>query len=286
MSLDLRKKMNPLTSSLLVRGNDESMLEDSLALAKELLHTQNLYVHPDFLLISASGKRVIGVEDVLPIIKKGAYPPVVAPKTVIVIDGMEKLTVAAQNKLLVLLEENPYCFVIGIARQNALLDTLKSRMRIVEYHSLGKAEFLNKYSLSADEDFFYYISDGQASCFQEVYKEREMFMALRAACMNKTRRKDILPILHMLKEKDKLAVTENKTLVKAVLLAMSSFFVSVGCNQHEAGNEYGVKKCMELCYRLLDDAASCMESSYTKDDFFRTIILCVELEEDKTNGII
>ena len=137
MGFDLLKMKNSLTSSFLLKACDSSALNDALAFAKASLHTESLENHPDYLFISSCGKKTIGVDDVLPLIRKCSFPPVVADKIMVIIDDMEKLTVAAQNKLLLLLEENTHCFVIGIVHEDGLLlDTVKSRMRLLSYQPL------------------------------------------------------------------------------------------------------------------------------------------------------
>ncbi len=282
MGFDLLKMKNSLTSSFLLKACDSSALNDALAFAKASLHTESLENHPDYLFISSCGKKTIGVDDVLPLIRKCSFPPVVADKIMVIIDDMEKLTVAAQNKLLLLLEENTHCFVIGIVHEDGLLlDTVKSRMRLLSYKPLNRRYFMEKHSLSDKEAFFYYISEGNEENFHKLYAQREMFSALRDSCFFVRNRSQILNNLHLVKEKDKMAVTEDRVLMRAVLMAMQYFFTELALELTSANNAVGAVRCTELCNILSRDIERCMYPTYTKDDFFQTIILCVELKEGK-----
>lgn len=273
--MDLAKLKNNLTSSFLLKGTNSDMLEDALAFARVLLHTENLDVCQDFVYVSADGKKTIGVEDILPLLQKVSYPPVVAEKIVVVLNDMEKLTVAAQNKLLVMLEENPYCFVIGIVREDTLLDTIKSRMRLVEYPAPTLEEFLKKYSLSKEEEIMFYACDGNEVVYEHIADSKPMFLALKKACMGE-KKHEIFKILHLIKEKDKSAVTEDKVLVKAVIRAMTHVFVSMAYTSFKEESGEGVNSCITVCERLMEDVNKVMQPTYTKDDFINLIIFCVE----------
>lgn len=275
--MDLMKLKNNLMSSFLLKGTNSDMLEDALAFARALLHTENLDVCQDFVYVSANGKKTIGVEDILPLLQKVAYPPVVAEKIVVVLNDMEKLTVAAQNKMLVMLEENQYCYVIGIIREDTLLDTIKSRMRLVEYPQLTLEEFLKKHSLSMEEDYMFYACDGSDVVYEHIADYKPMFASLKNACME-NKRHEIFKILHIVKEKDKAAVTEDKVLVKAIVRVMTHFFVSLAYISFKNENGKGVDSCIDICERLMEDVNKVMQPTYTKDDFFKLLIFCVEKE--------
>ena len=276
--MDLMKLKNNLTSSFLLKGTNSDMLEDALAFARAFLRTTNLDVCQDFVYVSANGKKTIGVEDILPLLQKVAYPPVVAEKIVVVLNDMEKLTVAAQNKLLVMLEENQYCFVVGIVREDTLLDTIKSRMRLVEYPLLSLEDFLKKHSLSKDDDYMFYACDGNDVVYEHIADSKPMFLALKNACMG-SKKHEIFKILHLVKEKDKSAVTEDKILVKAIIRAMTHIYVSLAYTYFKEGNGCGVDNCIDICERLSEDVNKVMQSSYTKNDFLNLLIFCVEKED-------
>lgn len=276
--MDLMKLKNNLTSSFLLKGTNSDMLEDALAFARASLHVENLDVCQDFVYVSANGKKAIGVEDILPLLQKVAYPPVVAEKIVVVLNDMERLTVAAQNKLLVMLEENQYCFVIGIVKEDTLLDTVKSRMRLVEYPPLSLDEFLKKHSLSKDEDYMFYACEGSDVVYEHIAECKPMFLALKNACMG-NKKYEVFKILHLVKEKDKAAVTEDKILVKAIIRAMMHIYVSLAYVYYEKGNGIGVNNCIDICEYLTEDVSKVMQSSYTKDDFLNLLIFCVEKED-------
>ncbi len=266
---------------LLLRGRSGMpMLADALELSKVLLSTDNLEVHPDFMLIS-SDKKTIGVEQVQEIVAKASNRPSVSKMAVCVIDGMEKLTVQAQNKLLLTLESSPYMRIIGIAYKGGLLDTVMSRMKMVSYQPLLLTEFVKKFTeegySSEEAVLFFYVSDG-VEAMKDVFEEnKEMFREVRNNVLS-GKRHLLLKTLHLLKEKDALAVTNDVVLMKAVLRIIAR----TCCD-----------KAMELCVKDASAAASyssicCMvdedvlrvdSTAYTKNDFFDTIIKVIELEE-------
>ena len=266
------------TGLLLVGDAGLSMKEDAMSLAKYLLSTDRVEEHTDFLLIKPSGeKKTIGVDEVMPLIKKGTMPPIHGKFSVVVIDGMEKLTVSAQNKLLVLLESNSYVFVIGIAYKDTLLDTVKSRMRIVPYRRYEKDEFLSLCSLPAEEaTLFYYATAGCPGLVEELESEREMFLSLRQACNTDAERTQLLRVLHLLKEKDKLSVTNDTRLMLCVIRILQFIFQEHAVHSYCAMDMGRACRYQEIVERLIYDEQQCGKSSYTKNDFFNTIVYCVE----------
>ena len=265
-------------TSLLLKGSPGmSMLEDGLALARHLLNTSDLDGHPDFLMVAPMAKKkTIGVEEIMPVVSLGAYPPIHGSSSIAIIDGMDKLTVAAQNKLLILLETNPYVLVIGICYGD-VIDTVKSRMRIVPYHPYTKSEFLCKCGLPEDEgELFYYATTGCIGFISSLQGERDLFKAIKIACSSDTKRKDLYRALHLVKEKDKQAVTEDLFLQQAVLRVLIFLFQKQS-EQACATKDYGkAMRYNDIVNRLVEDEKLSERSTYSKNDFFTTIMYCVE----------
>ena len=265
-------------TSLLLKGSPGmSMLEDGLALARHLLKTSDLDGHPDFLMVAPMAKKkTIGVEEIMPIISLGAYPPVHGSRSIAIIDGMDKLTVAAQNKLLILLETNPYVFVIGVCYGD-VIDTVKSRMRIIPYHPYTKSEFLCKSGLPEEEgELFYYATAGCIGFISTLKGERDLFKALKVACGSDTKRKDLYSILRLVKEKDKQAVTEDPFLQQAVLRVLIFLFQKQSEYAYSAKDFEKAARYNDIVIRLIADERLSERSTYSKNDFFTTIMYCVE----------
>lgn len=265
------------TSLLLSGSPGMSMLEDGLALARHLLSTTNLDTHPDFLMVAPlANKKTIGVEEIMQVISLGAYPPVHGAYSIALIDSMDKLTIAAQNKLLILLESNPYVFVIGIC-YGEVLDTVKSRMRIIPYHPYSKADYLKLCGLPTQEgELLYYATAGCIGFMNELSSEKELFLSLKDACSNENRRKDLYAALHLVKEKDKQAITENQFLMQAVLRVLQFLFQQ---QTEKACMEKNFQKAVryhDITTRLIADEKRSEQAVYSKNDFFATILYCVE----------
>ena len=277
--MDLRKYVTQrqATSLLLMGSPGMSMLEDALALARHILKTSNLDAHPDFLMVAPlAKKKSIGVDEIMPVISLGAYPPVHGTHSIALIDGMDKLTVAAQNKLLILLESNPYVFVIGLC-YGEVLDTVKSRMRIISYHPYSKADFLKMCELpTEDGELLYYATAGCIGFLKDLIPEKELFTDLRDACSNEDKRKKLYQVLHLIREKDNQAITENQFLMQAVLRVLQFLFH----RQSElACIEKDYKKAAryhDITTRLIEDEKRSEQTVYSKNDFFATILYCVE----------
>ncbi len=120
-------------TGLLLIGNGP-LEEDALKVASSILCTKNPLNHPDFLMIGLEdGEKSIGVEKAEQICNKAALLPSVAPKNVVLIKNMDKMTIQAQNKLLKVIEEAKLCVVMATAKNDTLLPTIKSRMRVIYY---------------------------------------------------------------------------------------------------------------------------------------------------------
>lgn len=265
-------------TSLLLKGRPGlSMLEDGLTLARQLLATSDLDRHPDFLMIAPlSNKKTIGVDEIMPVISLGAYPPVHGKYSIALIDSMDKLTVVAQNKLLILLETNPYVFVIGIC-YGEVLDTVKSRMRVISYHPSTKTDFLNACNLPAEDgELFYYATGGCIGFLDELESEKKLFYALRDACSADEKRKWLFPALHLVKEKDKQAITENPFLMQSVLRLLQFLFHQQSEKAYMERDFHKAERYNDITARLIEDEKRSGQSAYNKNDYFATILYCVE----------
>jgi len=100
-------------------------------------------VHPDFIRIGrAAGRTEVSIEQVRGLIARLGIKPARAPMRVAVIGDGETLNLPAQNALLKTLEEPPgFTVIFLIARsERALLDTVRSRLRLVRFTALPAAE--------------------------------------------------------------------------------------------------------------------------------------------------
>jgi hypothetical protein len=251
-----------------------SMLPDALDLATQTLETDHLDNHPDYLFVDLpDGKKSIGVDEISPIVRKGSLKPVLAKKAVVVINHMDCLTDVAQNKLLLTLESSDNVRIIGIAYKDTLLATVKSRMSIRVYRPCIKSEFCSLTGCAEeDSELMYYATGGCPGLYYFFSESTTLFRELFDICMGKDL-SPILKVLHLVKEKDPLAIHEDKKLLLAVLHVMQYAFI-----QKAYVNKSDVSKVRyaSIVERLVRDESLCMSPNYTKHDFFLTVTIIIE----------
>lgn len=269
---------NQNTGLLLTGTWGMSMKEDALNLAKHLLKTQTPESSSDFLLIAPKeNKKSIGVEEILPVIEKGALPPIHSRFSVAVIDGIERLSVPAQNKLLILLEANPYVFVIAIAYGNGVLDTVKSRMRQVIYHPLSKESFLSSIDLPKDEaEVLCAASGGCLNLALTLTDDLPLFLAVAKCVESEKTRHLLLKHLHLLKEKDKQAITEKPDLMLYILRILQEQFHKLSIAALTEQDYENAARYQQITEALLKEEQILLTPGYSKDDFFCCILQCME----------
>lgn len=278
--MNLATKISNLETNVLLEGKEGLfMLEDVVDFLSSLFQGADYEKHPDYLFVDLpEDKKTIGVDDILPIVQKGHIKPVLLEKTVIVINHMDCLTEAAQNKLLLSLEESPYLFVIGIAYRDKLLSTVLSRMRRISYKPLTKEEFISYCEgtyARGDATLLAHACSGCPGLVHSIGEHLDLFRQLDIACRG-SKRSDILSVLHLVKEKDKLAIYNSKELLRPVLRVMQAAFLDKSFECIKNGEEGKALRYTEKVRRLLEDDRVVESPAYSKDNFIRTMIGCVE----------
>ena len=267
-----------MINTLLLGKPGLSMLNDALDMAAKLLNTEYTETHPDYLYVDLpENKKVIGVDNILPVVEKGCKKPVLAEHAVAVINHMDCLTDAAQNKLLLTLESNCFLCVIGVAYRDTLLSTVKSRMKILEYRPISKKDFITLYKDFSKKDslLLYHATGGCPGLVPSLSDNIGMFHELYDICQGKNPHR-IMDVLHLVKEKDPLAVHNDKQLLLAVIHVLEYAMVerAFGVLSSDATAATGIVCAIN---RLLEDESLCQTSCYTKDNFFRTIAFLTEI---------
>lgn len=255
------------------------MLDDALDIAANLLKTEHIENHPDYLYIDLpKDKKTIGVDSILPVIQKGCVKPVLAEHSVAIINHMDCLTEAAQNKLLLTLESNTYLYIIGVAYKDTLLSTVKSRMMITEYRSYSKNNFLDLYKdIYSKEDslLLYHATGGCPGLVPALTDNIEMFRELYHICQESNLYR-LMESLHLVKEKDPLAVHNDRQLLLAVIHVLQYALIEKAVRIY-SDEPLTAAKLVRVIDRLLEDESVCQTSQYTKDNFFRTIAFLTEM---------
>ncbi len=107
--------------------------------------------------IIEGGNLSIGIHDVKALIPQLAYAPVEAPRRVIVLREVERMTPEAQNALLKSLEEPPEhtLFILTTDHPEILLPTVRSRCQRINFGPLGQeviSAYLRQVGLAAQRD--------------------------------------------------------------------------------------------------------------------------------------
>lgn len=255
-----------------------SMLEDAMAFSEEILQTKKLSKHPDFLLIELGDKKELTVEDAMAVISKTAFAPVIGDYIVIVIDSFDSMNETAQNKLLKTLEDEKRLYLILISYGGRrILETVRSRCTLVRYLPISLLEWEKQFP---DKDSFcsYYATEGcpgelvNKTALTELFKE--VWRTFEAKSFE-----NLLPVLHLLTEKDKDAVTASPYIPQILT------FLDV-CALKQLNTFQGDPIKRELYLRMEQLIGKNIESlgrRYAKENFFLLIANIVSLS--KNGGI-
>ena len=260
----------------LLRGSfGLSMRTDAFNYAMDYLHTEDLSLHPDFLLIERTvQKKLLGTEDAARITSRASMRPSIARKHLIIIDGIDSMTEAAQNKLLKVLEDGNNVLIIAISYGGMVLDTIISRMSVTEYHILDRITFHEKLALAypaLNPDIYYPLTNGCMEAVSLLSDYDNLFCDL-ADCMQKETYPEMLQLFHMVKEKDELAVTENRTLIPFIISFIQKCFSEYITRNHTEN----MQDKLEILNHIESHRLRCKSPGYSKDDFFNLIMHIIE----------
>lgn len=103
-------------------------------------------VHPDVVVVTAPSEKEIGVEAIRDIVDQAQTYPTASPNRFFVIDGADRMTVAAANAILKTLEEPPARsrFFLLAESHDRVLPTIRSRCGRVPYKRLSESFVLSR----------------------------------------------------------------------------------------------------------------------------------------------
>ncbi len=221
--------------------------EDALYLAKKVLSDEP-EGHPDF--INYVGITP-GVEEVNAVSEKMNLLPARADRYVVILDHLEKMSVAAQNKLLKVLEEGNAFFIL--IANGFVLDTIRSRVFTVSYRPYGVEEFSK---ITGMDEAACYVYGG---C-PEGIEENELEPVFRQAgeALAKGDAKKLMEVLHLVKEKDPDSFYEK---AKDYVPSLFAYF----------GHVLQTSNFKNSC-KAAEYAIACENRSYVAADFFRDVV--------------
>lgn len=97
--------------------------------------------HPDVLLVAPNGKQALGIDQIRPLKEELAKSPVESTRRFFFINEAQKLTLAAANGLLNLLEEPvaPVVTILITNNSDQILPTVRSRTQIINFDNGERA---------------------------------------------------------------------------------------------------------------------------------------------------
>lgn len=249
------------------------MKDDALSFAREYLSIDNLQLHPDFLLIEKpEDKSSISVEDATLIVNRAALRPCLSKKHLVVIDGIDAMTEPAQNKLLKVLEDGENILIIAISYGGKILDTILSRLGITEYRALSHEEFaaeMNRLYPVFDTELYFWLTGGCINLVDKLILHDAMFLSMRKHLAGGEYHM-LISDMHLLKEKDTNAVTENRALLPHLISFLQWQLAESALKTASPG---AYLDCLDT---LSEHRIRCLKSSYTKDDFFYLVMYLIE----------
>lgn len=254
--------------------------------------TDALHASRDFYMLD-KGRDPIKVEDVLDILEKSTLAPL-GKANVFLVCHADRMNVQAQNKLLKLLEDrNSGNIVMFLCDQDQMLQTIKSRCMIVEFHPLSDAEMagcLAEKGIDRDQGFIARLCSNCPCLLEEamsVYPSlRETYDEIRGI----RRREDLLAVFHLVQEKDPSEFyTVHASHYPAALQMLQHLFygmLRLSLQPTASGMAegdgilpglYALQELHIVCTAIAAHQKRWLAGSYTKNDFFdlvRTMIFC------------
>lgn len=254
--------------------------EEAKQLAADLLacDPDRLEFHPSYLLVETSkGKKTMGVEEAELVVSTATQTPVLSDRRVIIIDGIDRMTEAGQNKLLKTLEDKQDAVILATAYSDTVLSTIKSRMSIRERLSLSYEAFLAALpeEYKDDAEHYYRITSGCPGLVDELsgYSDdlKVAYQDVRSGDLVK-----IVADFHLVREKDKAAITASPYMLQAMQAIEAALMAELENNS----GVYTLSELGQMVGLVIDNKARLATTAYTKDDFFRMVMELIEIKED------
>ena len=125
---------------LCLKGSGEDQCESCRVINLE----QESFAHPDLIIIGIEPSyTTIRIEQIKELISKAAFAPVLSKNKVCIVEAADKMTDAAMNCFLKLLEEPPLGWVIILLAESEenLLATIRSRVVRLRFKAIPEKEF-------------------------------------------------------------------------------------------------------------------------------------------------
>lgn len=272
-------------SQLLEGSPGLNMLTDALEFARSYLGRCNLDTHPDYLYVGVSNsKKSMGVDEAKLVENKASLRPSLAARQVIVIDGIDMMTVAGQNKLLKTLEDKE-AIIIAISYGNKVLDTVYSRLEIVPYHTLCREDFCGVTQLTDKQaDILFAASHGCPAVVERIVDYLPRFEDILSS-IETGELSGLIPAMSLLKEKDKESIAESSDRIYFINFLLSAFMeqlvflTTATLPEHPLAKgcpSYSYEQLFTIMQLLMKHQCICQQSTYSKNNFFHLIVGIIE----------
>lgn len=147
--------------------------------AQAVLATDNLSLHPDYLVIAPEEGKSIGINIVREIHDFCLIPTTRAKHKVVLIPSVDTMTLPAQQAFLKTLEEPviPTCFILVSSQPQRLLPTLRSRCQVTHLPSIPYAQakaWLQEQQLNITEEAYALTDGGPLLALNESFQHRQL----------------------------------------------------------------------------------------------------------------
>lgn len=239
-----------------------------------------LFSHPDFTEVTLDKKSSIGIEQIRVILEQAEFCPVLSAKRVMLIDDADAMTVAAQNALLKVLEDDADRVIFVFVAHNKLLSTICSRCTTIVFKPVP---------VSCENTVLEVLANGcpgaiRAYADSSLLRKAEEVIALHEHMAD---RRELLKTLGQVKEKDQgeFFSMHDTGEVMAFLCFYEYLFSTALLWQYKQGDvklkqavegiviEYSEKEilCILDCLRV--HKGQLLLGTYNKNDFFNFCLL-------------
>ena len=205
--------------------------------------------HPDVFLVKLDGKQSLSIDQIRPLKAELAKSPIEGSRRFFIIENAEKLTLAANNALLNLLEEPvaPVVTILVTNNENQILPTVRSRTQILHFEEEvqnNRAVELLEYGLNSNEIAELTNSEKieqETKYFYQEIKEKDNLALVRAHHLAETNSTAEQKFIFFILKKLALAELQKDT---TRLAATKLLDLLMQCDQMRASN-VSFRNCLD-----------------------------------------
>lgn len=148
-------------------------------------HTVDAGSNPDIVRVSNGDKKTIEIQKIRNLIKEVYIRPAMGERKIFVIENAHLMDAAPQNALLKVIEEPPSyaVFILLCDNLNMILQTILSRVMLLELTPTSVDELRSICPLGKDEEFMYNYCLGNIGKLKDISQDEE-FKALRSGLIS------------------------------------------------------------------------------------------------------